>query len=35
MESVLYVEQTIVPWQKHRPVWSYWQTLSKKFVSCT
>ena len=34
-QSVLLVENTVVPGLNRRPVASHWQTLSHKIVSCT
>ena len=35
LRSVLLVEETGVPWEKHPPVTSHWQTLSHNVVSST
>jgi len=35
METVLFVEETGVPWENHRPTASHWQTLSHNMVSST
>ena len=34
-QSVLLVEETGVPGEKHGPVASHWQTLSRNVLSCT
>jgi hypothetical protein len=34
-QSVLLVEETVLPWENHRPVTSHWQTLSHNVVSST
>ena len=33
--SVLLVKETVVSGENHRPVASYWQTLSHEIVLCT